>query len=379
MQNLNLLFHKVYYKTIGQTGFSDDCSKNNKKIVSTVFKRSDDYLEADSLLSGKMKKILMKTTYPGMLVGIGYTHGTDNDNDIKIGFSFDYVSGQPYIPGSSIKGLLRSCFKEHPADAAKIINKVLSTEDNPANYTADDVKNLEKEIFDYGDVFLDAVVARGASYPNSHGGNLMDLDNITPHRKKHKQSDENITDGDNITRDPTPLLLLRIMPEVVFEFRFVLKDGILKADEKLKVFEKIIEIFGAGAKTNVGYGNLTPCSVTSLNNEYAPAAVTESEQTQGAACNATRTVNANATNLKKDDEVSGVVEEIKSEQTVTIKLDGGLGYAILNLEDVSGFNPKKAKGRQITEVFNIGDRIEKARIKSISGSGVIKLTTKDKN
>ena len=52
----------------------------------------------------------LKTTYPGALIGSGLVHGVGDDHEIKIGFQFDYVSGLPYIPGSSVKGILRSMF-----------------------------------------------------------------------------------------------------------------------------------------------------------------------------------------------------------------------------------------------------------------------------
>lgn len=237
MKNLNLLFNKTYYKTIGTAEFADKCIQNNNAIISTKFNTESDYLALDACMKDTVKTVFMVTTYPGMLIGTGYAHGTDKSNDdIKIGFSFDYVSGQPYIPGSSVKGLLRSYFKNQPEAVSAIIQSVL-------NKTVD-VKALESKIFDRGDVFLDAVVAKGSAVKNSHGGNLMDLDNITPH-------------GD-ITKNPVPLLILRIMPGVHIEFRYILKDGILKAEEKLKLFGAMLELFGAGAKTNVGYGQLVP-------------------------------------------------------------------------------------------------------------------------
>ena len=55
-------------------------------------------------------KISFKTTYPGLAVGLGYIHESDEIEDYKMGMSFDHTTGVPYIPGSSVKGTLRSVF-----------------------------------------------------------------------------------------------------------------------------------------------------------------------------------------------------------------------------------------------------------------------------
>lgn len=63
------------------------------------------------------KSFELYTAYPGVLIGTGNPHEISMENAIKCGFSFDYVTGLPYIPGSSIKGMLRSYFpKEGSAD-----------------------------------------------------------------------------------------------------------------------------------------------------------------------------------------------------------------------------------------------------------------------
>lgn len=49
--------------------------------------------------------------YPGLMTGTGIAHGIKGrDNVFKLGFYFDYTTGMPVLPGSSIKGLLRSYF-----------------------------------------------------------------------------------------------------------------------------------------------------------------------------------------------------------------------------------------------------------------------------
>lgn len=51
------------------------------------------------------------TTYPGLLIGMGNPHDAKLDAAVKLGFSFDYVTGLPYLPGSSLKGICVPAFR----------------------------------------------------------------------------------------------------------------------------------------------------------------------------------------------------------------------------------------------------------------------------
>lgn len=223
MQNLNLIFNKLYYDKLGQRGFEESVKQYNQQIFSTRFDHAKDY-ESSAIAT---QTLVLQTTYPGMLIGTGNAHGSQkSDNDINMGFSFDYVSGQPYIPGSSVKGILRSHFKNHP----EVVSDLLGNSDI-------NVAMLEKEIFDGNDVFLDAVVFDGDEY-----GLLMGKDYITPHASPIK--------------NPVPIFMIKILPDVRFEFRFILRNGLVSAEEKEALFCQLLTLFGVGAKTNVGYGFL---------------------------------------------------------------------------------------------------------------------------
>ena len=134
------------------------------------------------------------------------------------------------------------------------------------------------------DVFFDAFPIKP-----DNDGHLVGLENITSHL-----SSEPGYDG---LAKINPITLLKVMPGVVFFFRFLLHDSEIRhgeesvtitADEKLAFFKKIIADFGMGAKTNVGFGLLeeftpsisatylrsTVCSQrsgTSMNNNASPA------------------------------------------------------------------------------------------------------------
>ena len=245
MRNLNLLFHKEYYQAIGTNAFNDDVKKHNSDILSAVF-TVEDYVPSEIA----KQTFILATQYPGLLIGTGNPHGAGDlggsDEDVNIGFSFDYVSGQPYIPGSSVKGLLRSFFKYYP-DRVNPVEEILRGKGFD-DIGKDDVAALEQAVFDNADTFLDAVVYDGNEY-----GQLMGFDYITPHK--------------NPVANPIPIRIIKVLPDVRFEFRFVLSDKkirehTLTADALKELFKELLILFGAGAKTNVGYGVLTDSPAT---------------------------------------------------------------------------------------------------------------------
>ena len=82
------------------------------------------------------------------------------------------------------------------------------------------------------------------AYPITEGKLLLAFESITPHDKTG-------------LKNPNPIRLLKVPPEVEFLFRFQLHDGkqLLK-DEKRKLFKELLLLTGIGAKTNVGFGGL---------------------------------------------------------------------------------------------------------------------------
>lgn len=171
----------------------------------------------------------LKTVYPGLLVGAGYPHGKlkDSKEDFQIGFYFDYTTGMPVIPGSSVKGVLRSVIEKKD-----FLKEVFNFE-----YTQQEFE----DIFKNGEiVFLDAFIVDSLNEEKAIFGD----DYITKHY------DEN--DKDWIFKEPNPIKFLKILPDVVFEFQFLVKNE--KYKRFLDVFKEILKEIGVGAKTNVGYG-----------------------------------------------------------------------------------------------------------------------------
>ena len=242
MKNLNLLFNKSYFRDLGRPDYKTRLDAVNRELFDTVFSPGTDYA---GLPEGvRTHSFLLKTAYPGLLAGTGYAHEAEDGSDscIKLGFSFDYGTGQPYIPGSSVKGVLRSWFR--PETVREIAREELKiSPEDLAKLDERTVGQLESSIFDGRDVFFDAVVRYG-----NRERKVVGPDYITPHKSE--------------TQSPIPLLMMKILPDVVFEFRFRLKDSaaengfVLTADQKQMLFSALLRLFGVGAKTNSGYGVL---------------------------------------------------------------------------------------------------------------------------
>ncbi|MCB0526214.1 MAG: type III-B CRISPR module RAMP protein Cmr6 [Saprospiraceae bacterium] len=198
----------------------------------------------------------LKTTYPGLLIGSGYGHQTGTQGEFKLGFFFDHTTGLPCIPGSSVKGLLRSAFpgdkeaKEKKAMKIRFVQALLKQINSKLILSAEEIGELERNIFEgektermHGqDVFLDAFPEKGA-----RSDLLFADDYITPHP--------------DALKNPKPVRFMKIRPGVQFRFNFILhpvtigKHNITAA-EKEALFKRILEQFGIGAKTNTGYGQL---------------------------------------------------------------------------------------------------------------------------
>lgn len=239
--NFGHWYYREYFNTI---------KLNSEGIVtnfSTFNKGKNDKLNEEPLLPHNeevniqgIKSFELKTCYPGLLCGVGYHHEINKPKDegdkeddpevYNLGMYFDYTSGLPVIPGSSIKGMLRSAIEEWDFLANYEHNNGVTREE-----IIDKVfVGKEYSIYDR-DIFFDAI-------PIKVDNKLFGEDYITHHPDPLK--------------NPNPIRFLRVNPGVTYQFRFILKDHgeKLTVDFKTKLFEAIICTFGLGAKTNVGYG-----------------------------------------------------------------------------------------------------------------------------
>ena len=267
--NRGWLFYK--YPFLYPEQYKSKIKEANKYILETK-KSSYTYP------NGAYKSIELKTIYPGLVIGSGYIHSLKGvEDNFNFGFFFDYTTGMPVIPGSTIKGILRSLFGQNKKEKYKtekesLIKDLLNKQDIDIDVTAlfkeiflgiDAQTGKEKSIY-YRDIFYDAYILSG-----DREGYIFKDDSITPHSK----------DG---LGEPVPNRMLKVAPDVNWRFSFDLHDGIISSEEKEALFLQLLQWHGVGAKTNVGYGQFEGISneekaliaykeytdITSLINDY---------------------------------------------------------------------------------------------------------------
>lgn len=279
--NNGLRFYKTYYDNI-DWGLDKKNAQNKRKfeeentaITESKLKDGGSDLPLQQLCEDQAA-IELVTMYPGLLMGTGITHGTGREGEIKVGFYFDHTTGLPVIPGSSVKGTLRSVFPldylknakkakkdekeilKVKADACKDylvteINKIIEQK----NWTVEHIEDFERWLFGDNEagkesqipmservVFYDAYPVRMLKGDDL---SFMGLDFITPHKEPLK--------------DPNPIQFLKVMPGLVYRFQFrwaeyKKSDLHLTPDHLKQLFTVILQDIGIGAKTNVGYGQL---------------------------------------------------------------------------------------------------------------------------
>ncbi len=316
--NLKQAFYKDYYQGIdfrrypNGNNLTKDKEKSNEQKFKTANNRIFDYtfkkenfeqLDLSTYQLPNYAKIQLSTIYPGLLTGIGMVHETNSTGELKLGFFFDHTSGLPMLPGSGVKGALRSAFPNFKSQDKEPTLPVLSAaKDREAYFEKQKAKakfiamlfppfrelieqetalyrkvhQLELAIFEGVNIlektvkpredgklpmskrcrFLDAIIYN----TGSKGNKIVGIDALTPH-------------GENPLKNPIPLPFLKVLPDVIFQFQFMLPKVIIEEGNSIEgkalktLFEQILLYLGVGAKTNVGYGQFTNKIPDTIKNE----------------------------------------------------------------------------------------------------------------
>lgn len=174
-----------------------------------------------------------------LVTGLGQTHPTET------GMVFDFNIGIPYIPASSIKGLVRFTHRletglgldeSKDADPETLIPAIFGGQSKEEDKT----KSYKGKV-----IFLDA-------YPESIP--LLELDIMNPHYGPYYSDDSGKTPpGDWF--DPVPIKFLTVAAGTIFKFRVLIpKDRQNLIDAVKKAYITALTQEGVGAKTAVGYG-----------------------------------------------------------------------------------------------------------------------------
>jgi len=92
--------------------------ENKDKLFDATLPASNLYI---TTFKDNFDRIELTTVYPGLLIGSGYPHESSVIGELKLGFHFDYTTGLPVIPGSSIKGVLRDAFEKMEPDTVWLL------------------------------------------------------------------------------------------------------------------------------------------------------------------------------------------------------------------------------------------------------------------
>jgi len=172
----------------------------------------------------------LKTKAPGLIIGSGYPHYLRGNEEFKLGFYFDHTFGLPIIPGSSIKGMLRSFIDINKNKQKKQFMESFAKDIDLLELIDVFENKLNKKI-----IFYDAFISK------TNNGKIFDYDYITPHKNPYQ--------------DPVPIKFLKLLNNVEFTFQFQFINFENEEKEKiLKLFKNLIKKFGIGANTKKGYG-----------------------------------------------------------------------------------------------------------------------------
>lgn len=243
-----------FFHSVGIPGFVEE-------QVESAISVNTDVLEV--LGYADYSVVNMRVQAPGLLIGSGLAHGLPgSEEDVKTGLQFDYTSGLPVIPGSSVKGVIRSAFptikedkeQSYVADAEKL-NYIKSLIADIPEFSSlvledNDILELGNQMFNHGDIFADALLVGYGTRMKQHGTvkQVLAEDYITPH-----------TGGP--LAQPIPIKIVKVAPGVTFAFCFKFNETkigakVVSASMKKALCAAILQDLGVGAKTNVGYGVL---------------------------------------------------------------------------------------------------------------------------
>lgn len=275
--NIGYFFQKDYYNGLTEQMFEEKSSQavvffnaQNGTLIdsSKITVKPDFQIDDENILTFELK-----TIYPGLITGIGMVHETGMLGEAKLGLAFDYTSGLPYIPGSSVKGLLRSMFPIVSTQSkAKTDEKTKALRQEKREYVCEILKSKyqelaalqENEMDELAKLIFEGETKEKKFLPIYERDIFFDAQIEGDYRKKGILGFDYITPHKDELRDPNPIKFLKIMPEVKFRFCFrlgtsTLSSGIkVTAQHKLYLFKEILTTVGIGAKTNVGYGQLKP-------------------------------------------------------------------------------------------------------------------------
>ena len=227
-------------------------NRADRKLMDAFSKRQKSAFA--TLAEGMELQLVAKSIAP-------FTTGLGNEHPLENGFAFLNPYGLPYLPGSSVKGVVRRAAEELAGIAPGVTWEAESEDDA---WTAQAINTL------FGPTLSDTGSRRGALsfwdvMPEINGEKLA-IEVMTPHYSHYYQQDSSKGEGSISPHDsgqPIPINFLTVPPGSNFTFHVVCDRKRLTADlvendrwQALlqSAFEHAFTWCGFGAKTAVGYG-----------------------------------------------------------------------------------------------------------------------------
>lgn len=183
-----------------------------------------------SLVEARSGWLLPMRSDSRWVTGLGRSHPVEN------GFAWHPTLGTAYLPGSSLKGMVRAWARE------------LGETDQAIRLLGPEAGNSSKRVGEW--IFFDALPTKPVQ---------LEMDIMTPHYSKYYADPLNQSPHDR--EDPIPIPFLTVAKDQPFLFAIAPrrpKDGCEKQQkdrERLSDWiQQALEWIGAGAKTAVGYG-----------------------------------------------------------------------------------------------------------------------------
>lgn len=238
--NLGLLFNKYVYSWQDSWEMKEENSKMvrqfiadrtfTKEHIDNLIKRQKAMLQ--SLKSSNWHVAFFEaTTDSRLIIGLGST------SVIQTGMTLHHLYGFPYLPASGLKGLARAYaeiaedFQDEETKRQFLLN-IFGSEDKNPRHAAN---NRQGKVF-----FMDGLPV---AFPK------LELDIMNPHYSEYYQGNKPPADYLN----PVPVTFLAVAPDQKFTFALYSKDADLLNKAKQWLTAGLTD-FGAGGKTNVGYG-----------------------------------------------------------------------------------------------------------------------------
>lgn len=185
----------------------------------------DEHANRTRKLAAALHGITFKAKTEGRLIA-----GTGRSHPIEVGFAWHHTLGVPYIPGSDLKGIVKTWAEEwlgeNDEQKKKRIRDILGAQDNAGAV-----------------VFLDALPTKPVT---------LKADVMTPHYGEYYRGET--PPGDWLSPNPIPFLTVADKQEFLF--------AVVPSDPKhgecckpaIKLLQQALAELGAGAKTAAGYG-----------------------------------------------------------------------------------------------------------------------------